>query len=453
MAELFNYFNRVNHFFRRGIWDIDEATLPSVRRFFLRQFQFGILIGREFIADGCVLRASALTYFTLLAIVPLFALAFALLTGLGVQNALEPMLLEKLTVGSEEIVEQLISYIENTNIGRVGAVGVITLLMTVIALMTNIEGTLNHLWGVKETRPAFRRFADYTSIMLFGPLFLFAAISMTSSLESQSLVQALIDQAFIGHLILFLFRVLPYVVMWAAFTALYIFMPNIKVHFRAALIGGIFGGTLWQLAQWAYVSSQVGVARYNAIYGTLAALPILMVWIYLSWIIVLLGAEVAYVWQNQAIIRREIREEKVNFLNQEMVAMTILAAVTAVFERGERPLSLEKIASHLALPPRLARITLDELVHLGFLSEVRTSGAEDDHYQPGKPPEKVRVHEVIMAFRSSGASLRRQEGVTEWKAVREVERRLTEAENRVLAGMTLTDLAAAKLLEEDEKKG
>ncbi|MBE0596591.1 MAG: YihY family inner membrane protein [Desulfuromonadales bacterium] len=448
MSRTLDLVRRSREFLRRGIWELNEPEIPRGRRFFLRQFRFGILTAREFIADGCILRASALTYFTLLAIVPLFALTFALLTGLGVQNTLEPLLLERLTVGSEEIVEQLISYINNTNIGRVGVIGVITLLMTVIALMTNIEGTLNHLWGVKETRSPFRRFADYTSIMLLGPLFLFAAISMTSSLESQVLVQALLDRAFIGHLILFLFRVLPYVVMWAAFTALYIFMPNLKVRFQAALVGGIFGGTLWQLAQWGYVSSQVGVARYNAIYGTLAALPILMVWIYLSWIIVLLGAEVAYVWQNQAIIRREIREEKVNFLSQEMVALTILAAVADVFERGGRPWDMEKIASRLALPPRLTRIVLDELVQLGFLSHVRSEGDEEDRYQPGKPPEKVRVHDVILALRNNGASLRRQEKVTAWKSVWELERRLADAEDQALAGMTLRDLSEGKALPE-----
>lgn len=444
MEKLKRKAHRLRYFFRRRIWEIDEGGLSPCRRFLLRRTQFAILIGREFIADRCVLRASALTYVTLLSLVPLFALAFAVLSGLGVQNTLEPLILEKLTVGTDELVDEIVTYINNTDATRLGTVGLVTLVMTVVALLSNVESSFNNVWGVKETRPLLRRFADYTSVVLLGPLFLVAAISMTSTLQSQTFVQGLMEEAVVGRFVIFCFRVLPFLAMWAAFIFLYVFMPNIKVRLPAAVIGGIFGGTLWQLAQWFYVNFQVGVARYNAIYGTLAAVPILMVWIYLSWIIVLMGAEVAYVWQNQTIIRREIREEKVNFLSQEMVALTILAAVTAVFERGEKPWGMERIASHLKLPPRLTRTVIDELVHLGYLAEVREEGDEQYHYQPAKPPGKVQVHKVIETFRRSGASLRRHEEIPEWGAVWELERRLVRAEMETMAGMTLEELAGGK---------
>ncbi len=442
MSSLKETFTKINNFLREGIWEVESSSLSRTHRFLLRQGQLVLLVYREFMADGCFLRASALTYTTLLSIVPLFALAFAVLSGLGVQKTLQPMLLEKLTIGSQDIANQILTYIDNTNFGRLGAAGLVTLILTVLMLMSNVEVSFNHIWGVKETRSLFRRFADYTSVLLLGPVFLFIAISMTSTLESQKLVQALMEQAVIGEVLLFLFRLLPYVAMWAAFVFLYIFMPNLKVRISAALIGGIIGGTLWQLAQWGYVTFQVGVARYNAIYGTMAVLPVLMAWIYLSWLIVLLGAEIAYTWQNLTTIRRELREQKVNFISQEMVALSVMVTATRIFEQGERPWGMEQIVEYLALPPRLGRLVIDELVGLGYLSAVRGEESEDLRYQPARPPGRVRVHEFIQSFRGSGAQLDSQEELSEWKKVREIEGRIAQAETEVLDGMTLADLAA-----------
>ncbi len=157
---------------------------------------------------------------------------------------------------------------------------------------------------------------------------------MTTTLESQVFVQKLLVLAFVGKILFLLFKILPFVAMWSAFTFLYIFMPNTRVQFRAALLGGIFGGTLWQVAQWGYVTFQVGVARYNAIYGTMAAVPIFMVWIYFSWVIVLLGLEVTYANQNLRTVRREIRSGDVNFISREQVALTIMLVIGEAFNRG-----------------------------------------------------------------------------------------------------------------------
>lgn len=438
MSKINDRIRKTRDFLRGGIWE-EREELSRGRGALLRGGQLAVVVLREFVADQCLLRASALTYATLLSIVPLFALTFSVLTGLGVQNTLQPLLLEKLTGGGEEIVTAIVGYINNTNFGRLGVAGLLGLVFTAIALLSNIEGSMNSLWGVKESRPIFRRFSDYISVLLLAPLFLLAAISMTSTLESQAFIQALIEMAFVGKVIFLLFRILPYVAMWAAFTFLYVFMPNVKVQFRAALIGGIFGGTLWQLAQWGYVTFQVGVSRYNAIYGTLAAIPVLMVWIYISWLIVLLGAEVTYAVQNLHAIRREIREQKINVVSQEMVALTILMKVTENFYREERPWTLERIAEALRLPPRLARLITLELTELGYLSEVRDE-EEGDRYQIGRPPEKTPVFRVIEDFRRSGVDIARG-SVREWSVVRNLEDRLVAVQGEVLEGMTLRDLA------------
>jgi membrane protein len=335
MSRFSEKLQKAKDFLGRDVWEFEPAELSRARAFLLRQTQVALLVVRDFQADRCLLRASALTYVTLLSIVPVFALMFSLLKGLGVQNTLEPIILKEIAIGSEQIVTEIIRYINNTHVGRLGTVGLITLVLTVLALLSNIEETFNTIWGVQETRSLYRRFSDYFSVLIFGPIFVLVAISMTTTLESQAFVQTLMEMAYVGEVIYFLFKVLPFIAMWAAFTFLYIFMPNIKVDFRAALIGGIFGGTLWQLAQWSYLFFQVGVARYNAIYGTMAALPIFMVWIYVSWIIVLLGMEVSYAYQHLRHIRLEIRGETVNFASREMIALTILLQVAEAFNRGE----------------------------------------------------------------------------------------------------------------------
>jgi membrane protein len=347
MPDWRNKLKRIWVFLSRGIWEIDAHELTRWRLFLLRQAQIASLVARDFFADHCLLRASALTYSTLLSIVPLLALMFALLKGLGVHNVLEPLILERLAIGSEQIITAIIRYINNTNVGQLGAVGMVMLIIAVLTLLSNIEESFNYVWGVKETRTLLRRFADYFSVVTIGPIFLIAAISMTTTIESQAFVQALLEMAFVGEVIFLIFKVLPFVVMWAAFTGLYVFMPNTRVSFRAAMVGGVLGGTLWQLAQWVYVNFQVGVSRYNAIYGTLAALPIFMVWIYVSWLIVLLGLEVTYACQNLRTLRREIRGRDVNFASRELVALTVLLVTAETFYRGEKPWGLERLSAAL----------------------------------------------------------------------------------------------------------
>ncbi len=437
MAEVME---KIKTFVRRDIWELDPGHLSPVRLFLLRHLQVAVLVRRDFFADRCMLRASALTYTTLLAIVPLLALMFSLLKGLGVQNTLEPLILDQIAIGSEEVVSAIIAYINNTNVGRLGAVGLVALILSVLALLSNIEEIFNHVWGVSETRSLFRRFSDYSSVVLIGPVFLLAAISMTTTVKSQAFIQALMGMAYVGDAIFFLFKVLPYLVMWAAFTFVYIFMPNIKVHVRAALIGGIFGGTLWQFAQWGYLNFQVGVARYNAIYGTMAALPIFMVWIYLSWVIVLLGLEVTYAYQNLRSIRREICGQNVNFASRELVALTILLAAAANFFKGERPWNLERLSEELELPPRLARSILTELVGLGFLSEVRDGADNDFAYQPARSPEGITVHSVIQALKEDGASCTRVRRTPEWQVIAGLEEKLGEAGRQAIGELTLRDL-------------
>lgn len=399
---------KIAHFKRQWqslLWEQDPRQLSRWQAFALHQLQTAALVIQDFLRDRCMLRASALTYTSLLAIVPLLALTFALLKAFGVQNALEPLIFEKLNVGSQEVVTSLLTYVENTQVGRMGVFGLLFLLIAVISLLSNIEDSFNHIWGVRGLRPLMRRFADYLSVLMVGPVLLIAAISMTSSLTSHRLVQRLLDMQVLGSLILTLFKLGPYLLMWIAFAILYVFMSNTRVEWSSAFAGGILGGTLWQLAQWSYVNFQVGVAKYNAIYGTMAALPIFMIWVYLSWNIVLLGLEFSYARQNLRSAGRDLRGTEVNRNSFERVALTLLLLLAARFEKGEPPLGHEQLAYQLSLPPRLCAFVLDKLEGLGFVSEVCAGANNRRRYQLGRSAENLSLADILSGLDALGVDV------------------------------------------------
>jgi membrane protein len=438
---------------RHDLWSIDAYRLSWFQSLLLRQTRVVTAVVQGFLADSCMLRASALTYTTLLSVVPLLALMFALLKGFGVQNTLQPLILKHLALGAEEIVSQIVSYIDNTNVTRLGIVGMAALMLAVLTLLSNIENSFNHIWGVTETRSLLRRFADYFSVVTIGPVFVLAAISMTSSLASNQLVTHLQDNTYFGPMILLLFKAIPFVGMWITFTVLYIFMPNTRVSYSAALVGGIFGGTVWQLAQWGYVHFQVGVGRYNAIYGTMAALPIFMVWLYVSWLIVLLGVEMTYVWQNLRLIPSDIRGSDVNFASRELVSLTAMLAVSEPFYRGGTHLDSAQVAARLDLPPRLAFDILQQLVRLGFLSEVK-DGLQDGYaYQPGRALEVLTVYDLLQGLKQDGINYTKLRRTPEREVVREIESTIEAAGRSALAEMTLQDLVKEMIARRDEERG
>ena len=376
------------------LWEQNPADLSLLQRILLRQIQTAALVIRDFGVNQCLLRASALTYYTMLSLVPLLALTFALLKAFGVQNLLQPLIIEKLNVGDARVADVILGYINNTQVTQLGAVGLIFLLVAVVSLLTNIEKSFNYVWGVKNVRPLLRRFSDYLSVILAGPVLIISAISMTSTLSSNSLVHKLIEMEMIGNVILLLFKVAPFFFMWLAFTGLYVFMSNIKVEWRAAFVGGVVGGTLWQIAQVGYVHFQVGVGRYNAIYGTMAALPIFMVWLYLSWVIVLFGLGVCYAKQNLRTSGRDLRGSEVSRNSFEQIALVLLVTLAERFSKGEPALTNEQLAKYLFIPPRLCRSIIGLLLKIGFVSELRTLSGRCQ-YQLGRSAENLSLAEIL----------------------------------------------------------
>lgn len=384
------------------VWEQNPEEMTWIKRTLLRQLQTTVLVTRDFYSNRCLLRASALTYYTMLSLVPLLALTFALLKAFGVQNQLQPLILEWLNVGDDgRIATIILEYINNTQVAQMGAIGLVFLLVAVVSLLTNIEEAFNDIWGVDRLRPLLRRFSDYLSVILVGPVLLISAISMTSSLVSHSFTQRLLDMQMIGSTIVLFLKVTPFIFMWLAFTLLYVFMSNIKVQWRAAFVGGIVGGTLWQLAQLGYVHFQVGVARYNAIYGTMAALPIFMIWLYLSWIIVLFGLGVCYARQNLSIGARELRGDEVNRYSYEQVCLALLVCLADRFHHGEPAIKDVELARLLYVSPRLCRGILAQLEKLGLVTEINSHSGHSS-YQLGRDADNLSIADIHAMLRSAG---------------------------------------------------
>lgn len=418
---------------------VSPEKYQGKRRKMARYAQFLALILKDFVDDRCFLRASALTFTTILSIVPFFAITFAVLKGLGVQNTLEPIIIEQVAAGLHEVVDNLITYINNTNVTSLGAIGAVTLIVTVITLLGNIEEAFNAIWGVRETRSLYRKFSDYLSVVVSAPLLLFTAISITTTLSSQTIVQWIIDRTYFGPAIVFFFKLVPYVSMWGALIFLYVFIPNTRVRFASALAGGIIAGTLWQIAQWGYVHFQVGVAKYNAIYGTLAMVPVFMVWIYTSWLIVLFGVEVVYAHQNRKTFRQEIHGLQISHAVRERIGLAVMLEIGMVFQKGSRPWTAEHLAAILGIPVRTLTELLDVFTAAGFLAQV---AGDRPAWHPAKPLEHLSLAEIIDAVRNYGesypVSLRFRGG----EVLEELLTKLRKGAGDAVAGMTLQELVA-----------
>jgi membrane protein len=407
-----------------------EAPAPSRGRSVLLQtVRVVVLAARNFWRDHCLLHATSLAFVTLLSFVPLLAFAFSILKGFKVEEHIKPWLIRQVT-GSEEpleggapapqapsdsaeaqaaqgqkqLIEAILSAIERTDVRALGTIGLLFLLWTTIKLLSTIEDTFNHIWDVQRSRTFSRKIADYVSVVVIAPILLLAAMSVTTAFQSTALVTALRETAIFGPVATLLLGWLPYVGTWIAFTAVYLFMPNTRVRLRAGLIGGIVAGTAWQIAFWFYTHSQILVARYGAIYATFAAIPVFMVWLYVSWTIVLFGAEMACAVQNVGRYWEEERAAGASFAVLEAIALRAMLALSTAFRRDGRALAAEEIAERCKAPARLVADVLRMLAQAGLCTEV-AGEPNVTAYHPGRALEKMTPADVLAALRYHGRAV------------------------------------------------
>ena len=398
---------RIKDFLSYDLWRIRSRKLPPRKSFLIRQLRMLILAFRGFDEDKCSLRASALTYYSLMSVVPMAAMAFGIAKGFGLQKLLEREIMEQFR-GQEEVIARVMEFarsmLETTRGGLIVGVGVAFLFYLIIKLLGNIEKSFNDIWGVTRARSLFRRISDYLSIMLIAPLLLAMSGSVTVFIRTQIVyfTQHISLLGPLSPLILFSLKLLPFLVIWALFTFMYVFLPNTKVRVRAALVGGIVAGTIFELLQWGYIAFQVGVTKYGAIYGSFAALPLFLIWLHISWMIVLFGAEIAFATQNVDTYEFEPDALRVKPSFKRILALRIANLCVKDFCSGQRPRNAEEISRVLEIPIRLVNQILFELVHSGVLSEVNGGMEDNPRFQPARNVEVLTLSYVLQALDALG---------------------------------------------------
>ncbi len=399
--------SNIIQFLKKDVWRIRKDDLSRSKSFLLRLLRITILSLRGVFEDKCQLRASALTLYSLLSIVPVIAMVFGITRGFGFETALEKMLLERFE-GQEEVVTRIIEFahslLENFMSGLVAGIGIVILFLAIIMVLSNIESSFNDIWGIKKGRSITRKISDYLSLMLICPLLFVVSSTMTVVITSQ--VELVIKQIPLSEAISpaigSILKLLPYCVLWILFTFMFIFMPNTKVNFRSGALAGIIAGTIYQIFQWGYINSQIGVSKYNAIYGSFAALPLFLIWLYFSWLIVLFGAEISFAHQNVDTYEFERDCQKLSHFFKILLSLRIVHLLVKHFSHEGKLWSETQISRTLEIPILGVRQILYELVESGIISEIRTNKDGEVAYQPARDTDMITIKYVIDALEQHG---------------------------------------------------
>lgn len=389
------------------------------------------------------LEAMSLVYTTLLSIVPLLAVSFSVLKGFGVHNQLEPLLLQALApLGerSEEAARAIIGFVDNMKVGVLGSLGLALLLYTVITLIQKVEQVFNYTWRVEVQRPFAQRFSQYLSVLLVGPVLFFSAVALSASLRSFPFVQTILSTEPIGTLIDAIGRLLPYLLLALTFAFVYVFVPNTRVRPGSALIGGLVAALLWESVGWLFAQFIVRSAQYTAVYSGLAIAILFMIWVYVAWLILLIGANVAFYHQHPEYLISRSRDLRLSNRLRERLALVVAGHVARNYLRGGAAWTGEALSETLRIPKANTQRILDLLVQEDFLLR---SGDDPPRYIPAHAPEGVLLKTLLDAVRCFEEHASGCRGTAPDRGIQEIETRIDGAIGEVLGAMTLRDLALA----------
>jgi len=399
--------SRVFEFITNGIWRIRLKDLSAKRSFAIRLLRIVLLAVRGFNENRIHLMASALTLYSLLGIVPVLAMAFGIAKGFGFENFLQKNLMERFE-GQEEVATRIIDFshslLEATKGGVIAGVGLLVLLWAVIRVLRDIENAFNAIWGIEEGRTLGRKFSDYLTILMISPILLTMSGSLTIFVNTQlkEITSKFALLEYVSGPMFMLVKLLPFCVIWGLFAFIYILVPNTKVHFRSGLIAGVLAGSVFQVVQWGYIHFQVGVSKYNAIYGSFAALPLFLAWLQMSWMIVLFGAEISFAHQNVDTYEFGPDSQKISPSFRKLLSLMATHLLVQRFAIGERPLTAQEMSYTLEIPIRLLRQILMDLVRSRIVSEIKTKGDNDPAFQPALAIDHLTVSRVLEALDQKG---------------------------------------------------
>ncbi|HHJ80390.1 MAG TPA: YihY/virulence factor BrkB family protein [Candidatus Tenderia electrophaga] len=381
------------------LWETDLSNSGWGRRGLTQTLRLLYVVLHELVAGQLTLRAMSLIYTTLISLVPLLAVSFSVLKAFGVQGQIEPFLLEFLAplgTKGEEIGANIIGFIDNMNVGVLGAVGLGMLFYTVVSLVQKIEQTFNHIWHIKNPRSFLRRVTDYLSVLMIGPVMVVSALAMTASMVSSTFVQYIIAIEPFGTMFYYLMLTIPYILIIIAFTFMYMFIPNTSVKLGPALTGATVSGILWKTGGMLFASFAAGSTKYDAIYSSFAILITFMIWLYLSWLIFLLGSQIAFYRQHPEYVRPVRGDIELSSRQKEKLALLAMYWVGKHYYLGLKPWTLRALNSHLGVPSDLLSNTLDQLTSNGLILEIVD---KDTTYIPAKDLDAITLQQLISITR------------------------------------------------------
>jgi len=383
----------------KAIWEGDDTSLPPWKKRILSAIRIIFAVFRD-IAEGQIsLRAMSLVYTTVISLVPLLALSFSVLKGFGAHNEIRPMLLNTLEpLGDKkiEITENIIHFVDNIQVGVLGAVGLALLIYSVIAMMQKIERSFNYTWHIRRSRSFTQRFSDYSSVLLLAPLMIFLSVGLTTSIRSSAVADYLAQMPGMGHVLEIVGLIIPYFIMAIGFACIYIFMPNTKVRFRSAFIAGIVTAIIWKTMGWVFTLFVANSASHTMIYSAFASIIIFMTWMYLGWLVLLVGASIAFYHQNPQNML--IRQDNIELSNRvkEKLALAISYLIAQHYQQEKEPWTIEALAHNLNMPINAIEKVMQLLSDAGIFARTDNKPAI---YLPAKPLNHIGLYDIIRTIR------------------------------------------------------
>ena len=389
---------------RVRLWE-ERAALSRSETALIRAGRYSFALGRDLFDGQLSMRAMSLVYTTLLSLVPFLALGFSVLKALGVHNTLEPVLAEflrPLGAQASEVTGSVIGFVEKIQVGVLGSVGVALLFYTAISMIQKVESSFNFIWRIERARPFAQRVGEYLGVLMVGPVVVFSALGMTASVLNSGLVTQIKDIEPFGFALYVLTRLIPYAMIVGMFTFLYAYVPNTKVKLRAAAVGGLTAGILWQTASFAFASFVARAPNYDAIYSSFAIVIFLLIWLYLGWLILLIGCQLSFYVQHPAHMKMERAVPLPPGRHSEYLALMIMGTAGRRFLDGQPALTQEEFARDLAARPEHVARAVETLIGCGFLTE---AGLARTQLVPARDLDSVSLGELWRAIRAGRADL------------------------------------------------
>ncbi len=401
--------DQLSSFVKKDIWSINESDFRPLQLKGINTLKIILLAAQGFMKDLCQLRASALTLYTLLSIVPVIAMLFGIAKGFGFEKKLENQLLEQASE-QDTMMIQLIEFsqnmLANTKGGVVAGIGIVVLLWSVIKVIGNIEESFNFIWKIEKSRTLARKLTDYLSLMMFAPIMLVMSSSMTVFVKTKInwLISVIGLPEFGTRIVLFAMSFSPMIIMACLFSAIFLIMPNQKIQIKAGVIAGITTGILYQLVQWGYIALQLSASSYNAIYGSFAALPLFLIWLQLGWMVVLFGCEISFYVQNFESFKHNEMFSNLSFALKRSITLKAYAHIIQQFAAGKPAQNSEQIAEHLKLPLPVVEQTLMTLITCHLLVKIENEGSDMVAFQPARDINQIYIADVIRDLERAGCN-------------------------------------------------